>query len=135
MKIKKFLTSMIIAISFLTLNILFAAAETPPLLPSSYWGTVKLNGENIEAGEIITAWMDGRQVASAEVTIFNEESVYSIKVPWDLEMVEETVLFFLDDFQSNETGTWVSGTNTELNLTFTSSGDQDHQVFLPLILN
>ncbi|MBV7330996.1 hypothetical protein KFU94_22700 [Chloroflexi bacterium TSY] len=32
---------------------------TPPSLPASFYGTVKLNGANVAANNRISAWIDG----------------------------------------------------------------------------
>jgi len=43
-------------------------ADAPPELPSSFWGTVTLDGGNVPDGTIVSAWING--VNCAETTTF-----------------------------------------------------------------
>ena len=70
------------------LALTFAAsvsADTPELsgLPSSYWGTVTINGESVGQAVTITAWIDASPVATTTTRMSGGESVYVLDVPGD----------------------------------------------------
>ncbi|MBV7330997.1 discoidin domain-containing protein [Chloroflexi bacterium TSY] len=98
---------------------------TPPSLPASFYGTVKLNGADVAANTYITAWIDGVRYAEAPISIVDGDSVYVVDVPSDdlnTQSVEggrdgDTITFKLDDFNIEQTATWTSGAISELNLT------------------
>jgi hypothetical protein len=100
-------------------------AEAVPPIPSSFYGTVKLNGSNVPDGTKVSAWIGGVKYAETETTIWEGDSVYSIEVPGDDPETPgkdggvegETIVFKIASYTANQTGTWHSGTNVELNLT------------------
>ena len=44
------------------------AAEAVPPIPSSFYGTVKLNGSNVPGGTKVSAWIGGVKYAETETT-------------------------------------------------------------------
>ena len=51
--------------------------------PSSFYGTVKINGSNVPAGTSISAWIKGIQYVSAATTRSNGKTDYRLDIPGD----------------------------------------------------
>jgi len=117
-------------------------AEDPPLppsMPSSFYGTVTVNGSPAAVGSEISAWINGEEVAWTVVEDFEGAHVYALKILSDGSFVEgEAIEFRLNDQyiaeKAAEDWLWIPGTNEEVNLTFTFTPEDPHQIFLPLIL-
>lgn len=118
----------------------FVVNAVPPL-PSSFYGQVKLNGENVPDGTLISAWIDGVKYTETPSLSYEGNSVYAFDVPGDesstSEIVEggvpgDIIVFKIGDLVADQTGIWTSGVYTELNLTI---GEPAYRVYLPLILN
>jgi hypothetical protein len=126
MKISKCTVVMLIVISALLMTITTASAVPP--LPSSFYGTVKVNGENVAVGVSVTATINGVQYAYAATQLYQGDTVYTLDVPGDdlgTTIIEggvsgDTVVFKVNGITALETGTWQSGTNIKLNLTIDS---------------
>jgi uncharacterized repeat protein (TIGR02543 family) len=101
--------------------------EPPPDFPSSFYGTVLVNGSNVPDGTIISAWIGGVNCAETGTFTYEGESVYTIGVPPDnpnTTVIEggvegDTIVFHIGSGTADQTGTWHAGTNVELNLTAT----------------
>lgn len=103
-------TFQIIVIALLALSLI--AAELPPQLPSSFYGTVT----GYPAEQKINVWRDGVKVAST--TAFYYEGwgvVYALDVP-GLITDEGKALTFKTNGVVIGRGVWHSGTNVQLNL-------------------
>ncbi len=105
-----------------------AVAEAAPPLPSCFRGTVKWsNGNNVPEGTTVSAWINGVKYVETQAQIDAGNSVYAIDVPGDdLETTEveggvegDTIVFKVGDSTANQTATWHTGTDVELNLTAT----------------
>lgn len=103
----------------------FSVVEAVPPLPSSFHGTVKVNGANVPAGTIITAWVNGVQYAQVTSLMYGGDSVYALDVPGDdassTGVIEggvqgDTVTFKIDGIEADQTGSWATGTNVTRNL-------------------
>jgi len=100
-------------------------AEAVPPIPSSFYGTVKLNGSNVPNGTKVSAWIGGVKYAETETETWQGDSVYSIDVPGDDPdtpgkdggVEGETIVFKIASYTADQTGTWHSGTSLPLNLT------------------
>ena len=121
-------TQWILITTLLILLTLFSTAGAVPPIPSSFWGSVKMNGVNLPAGTILKAAINGEEYASAIVGILGGESVYSLDVPGDeaatAGVIEggtagQTINFIWESTAANETSAWASGTNVNLDLSFT----------------
>lgn len=96
-----------------------------PPMPSSFYGTVKLNGANVADGTNLSAWINGVKYAETTVILYDGDSVYSLNVPGDDSDTPEidggvsgdTVSFHIGDLAAEQTGTWQSGTNVEFDIT------------------
>jgi len=117
---------MIILLSVLLLSFISFVEAVPPL-PSSFYGRAKVNGADIPEGTILKAVIDGEAYALAIVKIDEGESVYSLDVPGDdpgtISEIEggkkgDTIHFLIADNSANQTGSWESGTNLEMDLNF-----------------
>ncbi len=118
-----------------------ALAEPPPL-PSSFYGTVKVDGKNVPTGTSITAWIRGvRYGAPATVTLYKNDTVFSLSIPGDelsTEQVEggvggDVVQFRIGNQPIDQQGSWKSGTNIQLNLSYNTVRDRNY-VYLPLMI-
>ena len=116
-------------------------AEDPPLppsMPSSFYGTVTVNGSPAAVGSEISAWINGEKIAWTEVEKNPEDgtNVYALKVFSDKTIDDEAEIQFKFNGQhiANEIGNWEEGANVNLDLTFTFTPEDPHQIFLPLIL-
>lgn len=111
--------------ALLTLVLALPAWAVPPL-PSSFYGTVTVNGANVPDGMSVTAWINGVAYAQTATFTANGNSVYVIDVPGDDPetpgvkeggVAGDTIVFKLGGVQQvDQTSIWQSGTNVELNL-------------------
>jgi hypothetical protein len=125
MKTRRFFNGVILALVLALFNISTALA-TPPL-PSSFYGTVKLNGANVPSGTAVTARCNGVQYSLSPYNVYLGNTVYSLNVPGDdpatLDKVEgcvspTTVSFYIGDFLADQRPSWNAGTNVNLNLSY-----------------
>jgi len=117
------------ALTYAVVVAIWLAAALPvlafPGLPSSFYGTVTLNGGNAPDGTTITAWVNGIQCGVTSTTTYLGQSVYTIDVTADDPDTPEvdggteldTIVFKVGVYTADQTATWHSGTNTEHNLT------------------
>ncbi|MDF1521023.1 MAG: hypothetical protein RQ728_06165 [Brevefilum sp.] len=112
--------------------------ELPPARPSSFYGTVMVNGQYAPAGANVSAWIDGEKVASTAVEYFEDEDayVYTLKISSDGSIEEGAMIEFRynNQYLAAETGSWHEGTNEPLDLTFTFS-EENFEIFLPLVVH
>ena len=112
----------------------FAAAivgigPPPPIMPSNFYGTAMINGAYVADGTTISAWIDGSKYAETATFTFEGETVYTIEIPADNPSTGgkeggeagDVVDFKIGGVAADQTGTWSSGTNVELNLTATTT--------------
>ncbi len=96
----------------------------PPVIPSSFYGTVSINGENVSLDTEVSAWIDGHWIMSVPVTLDNGKTVYAVDIPGDNPATPEIdggkhgdiVSFYIGAQRADPSGTWISGANQELNL-------------------
>jgi PKD repeat protein len=120
------LTSIVVILIALTI---LGVGDAPPILPSSFYGTVMVNGAYISDGTIISAWIDGNKYAEVGTSNFEGKTVYTIKILADnSDTVEkdggeegDTVVFKIGSEIADQTGSWHSGTNVEVNLTVSTT--------------
>jgi len=101
-----------------------------PPLPSSFYGTVELDGEGVQEGTSIKALINNQVFAAATSQIYQGDSVYSLIVPGDDPSTSDVeggkegniITFLIDGSIADQTGAWNSGGNQNLDLT-TSKGD------------
>jgi hypothetical protein len=128
----------------LTVGLLLASALTVlavPPLPSSFYGTVKVDGANVPVGTTVSAWINGVKYAETTVLLYEGDTVYSLDVPGDdpeTPNVEggisgDAVIFHIDDQGADQTASWQSGTNVNLDLTHASEEMEEYRLFLPWV--
>ncbi|MBT8217954.1 MAG: DUF11 domain-containing protein, partial [Acidimicrobiia bacterium] len=108
-----------------------SAAALPIPRPSSFYGTVTVEGNPVGAGLALTAEIGGTQFAATTTFEFAGLTVYRIDVPADdpaTAPVEggsegQVVDFLLDGVPVTEAGTWSDGTYTNLDLTIPPGAD------------
>jgi hypothetical protein len=101
-----------------------------PPLPSSFYGQVKANGQNVPDGTLVRALIAGKAYAETRTQTYQGDSVFSMNVPGDetdTAAIEggkegEAVQFEVGGVVANESGVWHSGTNVKVDLTVTASG-------------
>ncbi len=81
MKTLRILSVLFLTMILLTVNVSKAWAVPP--LPSSYYGTVKMDGANVPIGTQVSAFINGVQYASSPYLLYGDDTVYSINVPGD----------------------------------------------------
>ena len=103
-------------------------ARAIPPVPASFWGKVKINGQNVPVGTAVTAWSGGVQYAVFYAQMYEGETWYALDVPGDDDdtpgvkegpLPGELVSFKIGDLSAAETGTWQSNTLTRLDLSAT----------------
>lgn len=121
-------------IFLLVISLVSLFAPTPvlaiPTLPSSLYGTVKVNDVNVPDGTLIKALINGQIYAEVQTQIYLGDSVYSLIIPGDnpdTSIVEggrdnDTIVFIIGETVADQNGTWRSGTTTNLNLSASNGG-------------
>lgn len=100
-------------------------AKAMPPLPSSFYGELKVNGQNLPDGSSVRALIDAQVYAEGYTETYQGASVYVLDVPGDdssTTVIEggregDTIQFEVAGVLAAETGVWHSGTNTRLDLT------------------
>src|SRR5512139_577277 len=90
--------------------LLLVAAQTPPQLPSSFYGYITPNQRE---GTIVSAWVDGAKVASKPVQFYNGSTVYG---GLDVPCIEGEAIVFKVGGRIGGYGVCHIGTNTWLDL-------------------
>ena len=114
-----FLTSLVVTVPVLAF----------PPLPSSFYGTVKVNGANVPDGTVVQALIDDIVYAQGLTQTYEGTSVFVLDVPGDDTdsatsdggKSGDTIQFKIGGILAEQTGTWQSGTNINLNLTASST--------------
>jgi hypothetical protein len=123
MKINRLLLSLLWAI--LATGMVITPVLAFPPLPSSLYGEVKVNGQNVPDGTLVRALIAGKVYATTSTQTYEGSSVYRMDVPGDeadttaIEGGKEgdTIQFEVDGVIANETGVWHSGTHVNQSLT------------------
>jgi hypothetical protein len=130
LRLKRFLVLVVITAitgTALLLTLAGARADGPPGIPSSFYGVIEVNGAKVPTDTIITAWISGTNYVVGLIEDHGTFTSYSVDVPDDdLSTVHikeggvysDVVQFRIKGISAAQTGRWVSGTNTRLDLTF-----------------
>jgi hypothetical protein len=105
-----------------------SSALAIPSLPSSFYGTVKLNNANVLDGTVVQAFNGDLMIAQGYTQTYKGDSVYSLDVPsdnTDTPVIDggregDTITFKVAGIVANEIGIWHSANNVQLKLTITS---------------
>jgi hypothetical protein len=124
---RTFRISAIIAILASFLFVLPAGAF--PVLPSSFYGKVKVNNANVADGTLIQAIINGKVYAQTFSLTYQGDSVYVLNVAGDdsdTPVVDggkdgDTIQFNIGGTAADQSGIWNSGTNVNLDLTASAS--------------
>ncbi len=100
-----------------------------PALPSSFYGTVRVNAANVPDGTQVQALIGGQVVAAGVTQTYQGDSVYVLDVPGDNPDTPaqdggrsgDVIQFKIGGALADQTGEWRSGTNIGLNLTAASA--------------
>jgi hypothetical protein len=112
----------------LSLFITMPALAIPPL-PSSFWGTVKVNNANVPDGTLVQALIAGQLYAEGFTQVHQGESFFTLDVLGDdtgttvLDGGREgdAIQFKIGGISADQTAVWHGGTNLRLDLTAASS--------------
>ncbi len=125
MKINRVILLCVAALLMLVVATVWAG---PPTIPSSFYGTAKIDDQNVPMGTEVSARINGSRYAHVTVTLlYLGDTIYSLNIPGDdvstpgvIEGGQEgdTIVFYLGSLLAHPTGVWHVG-NTQLNLTST----------------
>jgi len=96
-----------------------------PPIPSSFWGTVVIEGSHVRFGSEVTAWINSVQYAQTSVILHQGQFYYQLDVPGDdpesLDVTEggrpnDLILFRVDGLRTVQTAHWQSGSPVRLDL-------------------
>jgi hypothetical protein len=113
-----------------------------PPMPSSFWGTVKIDGAFVPVNTVVSARINGVQYASTIASAYQGEIYYSLDIPGDdsesagiIEggMEGDTITFYIGSIKATQTAIWHTGTMVSLNLTGYTAEPTSFTLFLPII--
>ena len=118
-----------ILIACLAALVIVSPALAFPPLPSSFYGTVKVNGENAAEGTQVRALIDGNPYAEGRTQLYQGESVFTLDIKGDDPETPardggvegDAIQFEVGGVIAKESGVWHGGTNVQLNLTLSAS--------------
>ncbi len=119
--------NIVLTLTVLLIVVTGTIVHAVPPLPSSFYGTVKINNEIVAEDSIVSAWINDVKYAETSTTLVGSDSVYVIDVPGDdvdTPAIEggqagDTIVFRIGEFETDQTAVWSSGTVTEFNLNAT----------------
>lgn len=99
-----------------------------PPLPSSFFGEVKVNGQNVPDGTLVRALIGGKVYTDGRTHTYQGSSVFNLDIPGDeagSEAVEggregDVIQFEIGGVLAEQTGQWHSATNVRVNLSASS---------------
>ena len=129
---------LVLALPVLLTASLLVKAALPPPMPCGFYGQVQLDGANVPAAFLISAWINGEKCAEVPVKMVQRISVYNMDVPADDPDTEgtqggvdgDTIQFRIGDVLALQTATWIEGARAELPLTGSTPGGQSASVML-----
>ena len=124
---KKAVWTLLIALVLLLLA--GGPAWAVPPLPSSFYGRVILDGEDVSPGVVVSARINGVKYAETEVVSYEGHSAYAVNVPGDDDespgveggVEGDIVVFYVAEYRAVETAVWHSATNVEHDVSTLSS--------------
>lgn len=124
METQRTMITLLITLGILLISVSPVLAVPP--LPSSFYGTVKINTENVPGDALVTATINRVQYVYTTVQIYQGHTVYSLDIPGDDPsttgvteggVTGDTIVFLINGVPGNETAVWQTGTNVIRNLT------------------
>ena len=100
------------------------AQSVPPPRPSSFYGTVTLDGVSVPERTVVSAWINGVQYAEVATTVTNGDATFVLDVPGDdpnTPQVEggregQVIIFEVAGYAAGQMALWHDGGVSELNL-------------------
>ncbi len=119
----------IVACVMVTALVQASPAGAVPALPSSFYGTVRVNAANVPDGTQVQALIGGQVMAVGVTQTYQGDSVYVLDIPGDNPDTPaqdggregDVIQFSIGGVLADQTGQWRSGTNVNLNLTAVSA--------------
>lgn len=113
-----------VILAILVCAVLASPAWAMPPLPASFYGTVKVSGQNVPDGTLVRALIGGQPYAQGYTQTYQGNTVYALNIPGDDSETARTdggrdgdaIRFEIGGVLATQTGSWKSGTNVELNL-------------------
>jgi hypothetical protein len=123
------ISSLSLMVFIISLFITIPVLAIPPL-PSSFYGTVKVNDANVPDGTVIQALIGSQVYAEGFSQTYQGNSVYALDVRGDNTDTAaqdgaregDTLQFKIGGTLADQTAVWHTATNVNLNLTASSSG-------------
>jgi hypothetical protein len=111
----------------------------PPALPSSFWGSVTVNGARVPDGTLVQAAIDGHVLIEARTTLYQGNEVFALNVPADDPSTAareggaegDIVTFIVGGLTAPQTGVWHGGTNQRVNLAAAGSTTLPPETYTP----
>lgn len=134
---KKVVWTLSIVLAFLLLA--GRPAWAVPPLPSSFYGRVTLDGEDVSPGVVVSARINGVKYAETTVVSYEGHSAYAINVPGDDDespgveggVEGDIVVFYVAECRAVETAVWHSAANVEHDISALSTAPE--RIYLPVI--
>lgn len=107
--------ALLLALCLVAGGVMPAYADEPPPMPHQFYGTVSLEGDPVQQGTLVEAFVDG--VKQAETTV-DAEGRYGYNPIFRVSgTAGATVTFHIGGVEADEYATWESGKVQQLNLT------------------
>ena len=130
-------------LSALALVVIVASSAQVPV-PCMYYGTVKLDGENVSEDIEVSAWIDETKWV-AQRWVGGGESWYGVEIPYDNPATpqrdggtpDRLIVFRIGDIQADQTAFWQEGLQQRdyvLKLTASHVSVKLYPSFCPLLL-
>jgi len=99
-----------------------AFADSPPQLPCRFYGTVTVDGQDVEAGTVVKAIVAGTEFTTTTPAAAYGDSSYEVLIeqPEGATYDGATVTFVIGERAADQSSTWVQGGNVNVDI---SSGE------------
>jgi hypothetical protein len=122
--------ALLLALWLVAGGVMPAYADEPPPMPHQFYGTVSLDGNPVQQGTLVEAFVDG--VKQAETTV-DAQGRYGYNPIFRVSgTAGATVTFHVGGVEADEDATWESGKVQQLNLTIHEGGQPPVQYQLTI---
>jgi hypothetical protein len=122
--------ALLLALCLMAGGVMPAYADEPPPMPHQFYGTVSLDGNPVQQGTLVEAFVD--DVKQAETTV-DAEGRYGYNPIFRVSgTAGTTVTFHVGGVEADEDATWESGEVQQLNLTIHEGGQPPVQYELTI---
>jgi hypothetical protein len=122
--------ALLLALCLMAAGVLPAYGDEPPPMPHQFYGTVNLDGNPVQQGTLVEAFVD--DVKQAETTV-DAQGRYGYNPIFRVSgTAGATVTFHIGGVEADEDATWESGKVQQLNLTIHEGGEPPVQYQLTI---